>query len=64
MFGREVALTLTLISCYLEMTMQLLYTLLKEVEECESRIKILEVLNAIIDGCGKDVSSIWCNYNS
>ena len=42
-------------SPYLEVTMQQLYTLLREVEECESRVKILEVVNSIIDGCGKQV---------
>ena len=46
-------------SPYLEVTMQLLYSLLREVEECESRIKILEVVNSIIDGCGKQVSVIF-----
>ena len=43
-------------SSYLEPSLHQLYSLLNEVEECESKIKILEVIVAIIDGSGKYVS--------
>ena len=45
-------------SSYLEVTVELLYNLLKQVQECESRVKVLEVVNSIIDGCGYQVSTL------
>ena len=48
-------------SSYLEVTVQLLYTLLKQVSECESMVKILEVVNSVIDGCGTQVRGARVN---